>query len=83
MPGDNMHNRLTTVNESDPMRVGCGLREFDEEELRGLEEKGITPHHLARFLEALRNNLDPSSLGRFLNLLQESQGENEGECYFV
>lgn len=59
------------VIEDDPKQAVQALREFNEDELRQLEGKGITPHHLARFLESLRNNLE------------ESQGQTECECYFV
>lgn len=78
-----MPNHLIAANEDDAEQAVYDLKEFDEEELRRLGEKGITPHHLARFLEALRNNLDPSSLGRFLSLLEESQEQDECPCTFV
>ena len=72
-----MQEHLTTTNEDDPTQAVLGFREFDDEELSQLEKKGISAHHLARFLEALRNNLDPSSLRRFLSLLDESQEQDQ------
>ena len=51
-----MQDHLTTTNEDDSKQAVLGFREFDDEELSQLEKKGISPHHLARFLEALRLN---------------------------
>jgi len=74
-----MKSRRIAAVEDDPRQAGRNLNEFNEEELMGLGERGITPYHLARFLESLRNNLDPSSLRRVMILCDESQGEEQ--CY--
>ncbi len=73
-----MKSRRIAAVEDDPKQAGRNLNEFNEEEIRQLGESGITPYHLARFLESLRNNLDLSSLRRVLILFDESQGE---QCY--
>lgn len=56
------------------------LKEFTEKELEELEERGISPYHIARFLEALRNNVDPSSLRR-LFAQQESEEQDSSDWY--
>lgn len=48
------------------------IKEFTDKELRELEERGISPYHMARFLEALRNNVDSASLRR---LFAQQEGE--------
>ncbi len=78
-----MKSRRIAAVEDDPKQDGQDLNEFNEEEIRQLGESGITPYHLARFLESLRNNLDLSSLRRILILFDESQGEDECYCEFV
>ncbi len=78
-----MKSRHIAAVEDDPKQAGQDLNEFNEEEIRQLGERGITPYHLARFLESLRNNLDPSSLRRVLILFDESQGEDECYTQFV
>ncbi|MFQ5801911.1 MAG: hypothetical protein ACE5JQ_03325 [Candidatus Methylomirabilales bacterium] len=74
-----MKSRRIAVVEDDPTQDGQDLNEFNEEELRRLGERGITPYHLARFLESLRNNLDPSSLRRVLILFDGSREQEQ--CY--
>lgn len=74
-----MKSRRIAAVEDGPKQDGQDLNELNEEEIRQLGERGITPYHLARFLESLRNNLDPSSLRRVLILFDESQGEEQ--CY--
>ena len=78
-----MKSRRIAAVEDDPRQAGRNLNEFNEEELMRLGERGITPYHLARFLESLRNNLDQSFLRRFLIVFDESQGEDECYCEFV
>ena len=78
-----MKSRRIAAVEDDPRQAGRNLNEFNEEEIRQLGERGITPYHLARFLESLRNNLDLSSLRRVLILFDESQEEDECYCEFV
>ncbi len=78
-----MKSRRIAAVEDDPRQAGRNLNEFNEEEIRQLGERGITPYHLARFLESLRNNLDLSSLRRVLILFDESQGEDECYCECV
>ncbi len=78
-----MKSRRIAAVEDGPKQDGQDLNEFNEEEIRQLGERGITPYHLARFLESLRNNLDLSSLRRVLILFDESQGEDECYCEFV
>ncbi len=78
-----MKSRRIAAVEDDPRQAGRNLNEFNEEEIRQLGERGITPYHLARFLESLRNNLDLSSLRRVLILFDESQGEDECCCECV
>ncbi len=78
-----MKSRRIAAVEDDPKQAGRNLNEFNEEEIRQLGERGITPYHLARFLESLRNNLDPSSLRRVMILFDESQGGDECYCEFV
>ena len=78
-----MDDRRIAVVEGDPKQNGRDLSEFNEEELRRLGERGITPYHLARFLESLRNNLDPSSLRGVLILFDESQGQEQCYCETV
>lgn len=78
-----MKSRRIAAVEDDPKQDGQDLNEFNEEEIRQLGERGITPYHLARFLESLRNNLDLSSLRRVLILFDESQREDECYCEFV
>ncbi len=78
-----MKSRRIAAVEDDPKQNGQDLNEFNEEEIRQLGERGITPYHLARFLESLRNNLDLSSLRRVLILFDESQGEDECYTQFV
>ncbi len=78
-----MKSRHIAAVEDDPKQDGQDLNEFNEEEIRQLGERGITPYHLARFLESLRNNLDLSSLRRVLILFDESQGEDECYTQFV
>lgn len=56
------------------------LKEFSDKELRELEERGISPYHIARFLEALRNNVDASSLRR-LFAQQESEERDPSDWY--
>lgn len=55
------------------------LKEFDEQDLRQLEKSGITPHHLAGFLDSLRNNVNP----RCLTGYEEIQTQEEYCCAFV
>ncbi len=55
------------------------LKEFDEQDLRQLEKSGITPHHLAGFLDSLRNNVNP----RRLTGCDEMQAQEEYCCAFV
>jgi hypothetical protein len=78
-----MKSRRIAAVEDDPRQAGRNLNEFNEEEIRQLGERGITPYHLARFLESLRNNLDLSSLRRVLILFDEGQGEDECYCECV
>ncbi len=78
-----MKSRRIAAVEDDPKQAGRNLNEFNEEEIRQLGGRGITPYHLARFLESLRNNLDLSSLRRVLILFDESQGEDECYTQFV
>ncbi len=78
-----MKSRRIAAVEDDPKQDGQDLNEFNEEEIRQLGESGITPYHLARVLESLRNNLDPSSLRRVLILFDEGQGEDECYCECV
>jgi len=75
-----MEDRRVAAVEGDPKRHRHGLSEFNDEELRRLGERGITPYHLARFLESLRNNLDPSTLRGLLILFDESQGQEQRYC---
>ena len=75
-----MQDRRIAAVKADPKQNGQELSEFNDEELRRLGERGITPYHLARFLESLRNNLDPSSLRGFLILFDESQGQEQCYC---
>lgn len=75
-----MKTRRIAAVESDPKENGRDLTEFNDEELRRLGERGITPYHLARFLESLRNNLDPSSLRGVLILFDETQGQDQCYC---
>lgn len=75
-----MQDRRIAAVEGDPKRNRHDLSEFNDEELRRLGERGITPYHLARFLESLRNNLDPSSLRGFLILFDESPGQEQCYC---
>lgn len=75
-----MQDRHVVVVEGDPKRHRQGLSEFNEEDLRRLGERGITSYHLARFLESLRNNLDPSTLRGLLILFDESQGQEQCYC---
>ncbi|MFQ5990042.1 MAG: hypothetical protein ACE5K9_09020 [Candidatus Methylomirabilales bacterium] len=78
-----MKSRRMAAVEDKPKKTGRRLNEFNEEELKRLGERGITPYHLARFLESLRNNLDPSSLRRLFVVFDESQGEDQCYCEFV
>jgi len=78
-----MKSRRIAAVEDDPKQDGQDLNEFNEEEIRQLGERGITPYHLARFLESLRNNLDLFSLRRVLILFDEGQGEDECYCECV
>ncbi len=55
------------------------LKEFDEQDLRQLEKSGITPYHLASFLDSLRNNVNP----RCLTGCDEMQAQEEYCCTFV
>ncbi|GEM_PF-2249978 len=55
------------------------LKEFDEQDLRQLEKSGITPHHLAGFLDSLRNNVNP----RCPTGYEEIQAQEEYCCAFV
>jgi hypothetical protein len=47
------------------------LTEFTSKELKALEAKGISIHHLAMFLEAIRHNLYPDQLKCLM--IQEEQ----------
>ncbi len=78
-----MKHRRTAVVEDHRRKAGRGLNEFNEEELKRLGERGITPYHLARFLESLRNNTNPSSLRRLFVVFDENQGEDQCYCEFV
>jgi len=55
------------------------LKEFDEQDLQQLEKSGITPHHLAGFLDSLRNNVNP----RCPTGYEEIQAQEEDRCAFV
>jgi hypothetical protein len=55
------------------------LKEFDEQDLRQLEKSGITPHHLAGFLDSLRNNVNP----RCPTGYDEIEIHEESCCAFV
>jgi len=55
------------------------LKEFDEQDLRQLEKSGITPHHLAGFLDSLRNNVNP----HYPREHDEIQAQEEYCCAFV
>ncbi|MFQ5988602.1 MAG: hypothetical protein ACE5K9_01685 [Candidatus Methylomirabilales bacterium] len=61
-------------------RAMATLKEFTDKELKELEERGISPYHIARFLEALRNNVDPSSLRR-LFAQQENEEQDQSDWY--
>ena len=56
------------------------LKEFDEQDLRQLEKSGITPHHLAGFLDSLRNNVNPRCPTGYY---EEIQAQEEYCCAFV
>ena len=58
------------------------FKEFNEEELTQLEEKGISRYHVARFLESLRNNIEVPSI-RGLLTLEETQQRDQCGCSFV
>lgn len=62
--GKKMQEQLTLPIDKDTNQAGKTLTEFQDEELRQLEAKGISLHHLALFLESLRANLDPDSVRR-------------------
>jgi hypothetical protein len=47
------------------------LTEFTSKELKALEARGISIHHLAMFLEAIRHNLYPDQLKCLM--IQEEQ----------
>jgi hypothetical protein len=55
------------------------LKEFDEQDLRQLEKSGITPHHLAGFLDSLRNNVNPRCPMGYEGI----QAQDESCCAFV
>jgi hypothetical protein len=46
----------------EPILASPVLTEFSEKELRALERKGLSIHHLVLFLDMLRNNLHPEQL---------------------
>jgi hypothetical protein len=65
--------------EDNPRLAVQDLKEFDEQDLRQLEKSGITPHHLAGFLDSLRNNVNP----RCLTGYDEIEVHEESCCGFV
>jgi hypothetical protein len=65
--------------ENNAKRAVQDLKEFDEQDLRQLEKSGITPHHLAGFLDSLRNNVNPRCSTRY----EEIQAQEEYCCAFV
>jgi hypothetical protein len=65
--------------ENNARRAVQDLKEFDEQDLRQLEKSGITPHHLAGFLDSLRNNVNPRCSTRY----EEIQTQEEYCCAFV
>lgn len=58
------------------------FKEFNEEELTQLEEKGISRYHVARFLDSLRNNIELPSFRELLTL-EEIQQRDQSLCSFV
>ncbi|MFQ5802758.1 MAG: hypothetical protein ACE5JQ_07695 [Candidatus Methylomirabilales bacterium] len=75
-----MHGGPVPVTDEGPELTMHTLKEFSDKELEELEERGISPYHMARFLEALRNNVDPSSLRR-LFAQQESEDRDQSDWY--
>ncbi|MCI0483628.1 MAG: hypothetical protein L0Y78_03490 [candidate division NC10 bacterium] len=65
--------------EDNPKLAAQNLKEFDEQDLRQLAKAGITPYHLAGFLDSLRNNVNP----RYPQEHDEIQAPEESCCAFV
>ena len=66
--------------DRNPRVAVATIKEFTDKELMELEERGISPYHMARFLEALRNNVDSASLRR-LFAQPEGEGPDRSDWY--
>ena len=66
--------------DRNPKGAVATIKEFTDTELRELEERGLSPYHIARFLEALRNNIDSASLRR-LFAQQENEQSDQSDWY--
>ncbi len=75
-----LRERSIPITNEDPELSMHTIKEFSDEELEELQERGISPYHIARFLEALRNNIDPSSLRR-LFAQQESEEQDQSDWF--
>lgn len=77
-----MEDRPIASTEDNPKLAVQDLKEFNEQDLRELEKAGITPHHLASFLDSLRNNVNPRCLQDYV-FSDEIQAQEEVCCAFV
>lgn len=77
-----MQDRSNGVVDDNPKLAVQDLKEFNEQDLRELEKAGITPHHLAGFLDSLRNNVNPRCLQDYV-FSDEIQAQEEVCCAFV